>query len=67
MQEEGKTKVIHSINGDRRNIKSSRNIQQQFPTLAQEIRQLEKSCNLKRKHFQEMAKLKQKQICKRDE
>lgn len=67
MQEEGKTKVIHGKDGDRRNIKSSRNIQQQFPMLAQEIRQLEKSCNLKRKHFQEMAKLKQKQICKRDE
>lgn len=61
------TQVIHGKDGDRRNIKSARNTPQQFAMLGQEIRQLEKSCNLKRKHFQEMAKLKQKEICKIDE
>lgn len=62
-----KTEVTHGRDGDRRNTKSAINIQQQCLMLGQEIRQLEKSCNLKRKHFQEMAKLKQKEICKRDE
>lgn len=61
------TQVIHGKDGDRRNSKSARNTQQQFAVLGQEIRQFEKSCNLKRKHFQEMAKLKQKEICKIDE
>lgn len=49
MQEEGKTKVIHGKDGDRRKIKSSRNIQQQFPMLAQEIRQLREKLQSKEK------------------
>lgn len=63
----GKLKSYMVKDGERRNIPSARIRQQQFPMLGQEIRQLEKSCNLRRKHFQEMAKLKQKQICKIDE
>lgn len=35
---EGKTQVIHGEDGDRRNIKSARNIQEPVPMVGQEIR-----------------------------